>query len=80
MDKNREEFIDEEDQEKEIREYGPGYEDYIQSLIGDETTEKCPECGGIIYANKNGDIWCGNCGYSNDKELTEFWETLQPKA
>lgn len=42
-------------------------------LIGEEVCEPCPCCcADFIWENALGDRWCGECGWSNDKDLQAF--------
>ena len=51
--------------------------DELQNLIGEETTDICPNCRkGFLLKNKEEDIWCSECDYSNNPDLSDFIKSL----
>ena len=50
-------------------------EEWVGQFIG-EVIGKCPNCKDKLYGSPDGTKWCGKCSYSNDKELTDFINSL----
>jgi len=46
-------------------------------LLGEYSNEPCPDCGKKILVNKRDHKWCGDCGWLNDPEMTEFFKSLE---
>jgi uncharacterized Zn finger protein (UPF0148 family) len=48
----------------------------VDKTLGHLTEKVCADCGDFLYESKDGTMWCGDCGFSNDEYLSNFIRSL----